>query len=90
MRHPYPNSDADESMALLLIGWIVADLARAERMLALTGLTPDDLRAGLGNRVTLCALMDFVINHEPDLIACAEALEVRPADIIAVRGRIGR
>ena len=88
MSAPYPISEADETLALRLIGWIVSDATRAERMLALTGLTPQDLRESLGNRGTLSALMDFVINHEPDLIACADALEVRPADLVAARERI--
>jgi hypothetical protein len=88
MSADYPISDADETLALHLIGWIVADTARADRMLALTGLTPADLRDSLGNRATLAALMDFVINHEPDLIACAQALDVKPAALVAARGRI--
>ena len=89
MSPPYPIAEADETLALRLIGWIVADAPSAERMLALTGLTPDDLRTSLGNSGTLCALMDFVINHEPDLLACADALAVKPATLVAARARIG-
>lgn len=88
MSLPYPISESDETLALRLIGWIVSDVTRADRMLALTGLTPQDLRDSLGNRGTLCALMDFVINHEPDLIACAQALEEAPAALVAARERI--
>ncbi len=88
MSLPYPISESDETLALRLIGWIVSDGTRAERMLALTGLTPQDLRDSLDNRGTLSALMDFVINHEPDLIACAQALEVKPAVLVAARERI--
>jgi hypothetical protein len=88
MSADYPINDADETLALRLIGWIVADMARADRMLALTGLAPDDLRDSLSHRATLAALMDFVINHEPDLIACADALEVKPAALVAARRRI--
>ncbi|MCW2349270.1 outer membrane protein TolC [Sphingobium sp. B11D3D] len=77
-------------MALRLVGWIVADSVRAERMLSLTGLEPDALRQALTDPATLGALMDFVINHEPDLLACAEALEVAPADLVAARERLGR
>jgi hypothetical protein len=89
MSTDYPISEADETSALQLVGWIVSDSVRADRMLGLTGLTPDDLRGALGDRATLGALMDFVINHEPDLLACAEALGVTPAALVAVRGRIG-
>ena len=86
----YPIDQADETLALRLIGWIVSDVARADRMVALTGLSPDDLRASLGEPAVLVALMDFVINHEPDLVACADALGVAPADLVAARERIGR
>jgi hypothetical protein len=85
----YPISEADETVALRLIGWVVADSARADRMLSLTGLDPDALRTALGDPATLGALMDFVINHEPDLVACAQALDLAPAALVAVRGRIG-
>ncbi|MBN8830936.1 MAG: DUF3572 domain-containing protein [Sphingomonadales bacterium] len=90
MSASYPIDQADETLALRLIGWIVSDVARADRMVALTGLSPDDLRTSLGEPAVLVALMDFVINHEPDLVACAEALGVAPANLVAARERIGR
>lgn len=85
----YPIREADETLALRLVGWIVADSARAERMLGLTGLDSASLRAGLSDPATLGALMDFVLNHEPDLLACAQALDVKPADLAGARERIG-
>jgi hypothetical protein len=90
MSAEYPNDEADETLALRLIGWIVADSARADRMLALTGLDPDALRQSLAEPATQGALMDFVINHEPDLMACAAELAVDPAALVAARGRLGR
>lgn len=74
-----------ETLALDALGWLLADHRRAERLLALTGLTPDALRAGLGNRAMLGAVLDFLCAHEPDLIAAAEALAVAPAELAAVR-----
>lgn len=89
MSTDYPIGEADETLALRLVGWIVSDSVRADRMLSLTGLTPDDLRGALSDPATLGALMDFVINHEPDLIACAQDLGVTPVSLVSVRGRIG-
>jgi len=88
MSMDYPISEADETLALRLVGWIVSDSVRADRMLALTGLAPDDLRESLGHPATLGALMDFVIGHEPDLLACAQDLEVPPGALIATRRRL--
>lgn len=88
MTSEYPINEADETLALQVVGWIVADQDRASRMLALTGLDASALRAGLSERGTLTALMDFAINHEPDLLACAEEIGVSPTRIVAARERI--
>jgi hypothetical protein len=75
-----PKSPADpEALALAALGWLLADEARADRLLSLTGLTPDALRGGLGDRAVLGAVLEFLTAHEPDLIAAAEALGVEPA-----------
>ena len=50
-------------------------------MLALTGLTPDALREGLGNRAVLGAVLEFLAGHEADLVAAAIALDLPPQDI---------
>ena len=71
-----------------MLGWILSDSRRAERLLALTGLSPAELRAGLGDARTLRALLDFLLDHEPDLLACAEALGVPPQRIVAARAAI--
>ncbi len=64
---------------------MLTDGERAERFLALTGLTPDALRAGLQDPALLVAVFDFLANHEADLVAAADALEITPATLIAAR-----
>ena len=68
---------------------MLGDGARAERLLGLTGLTPDELRAGLGDVAVLGAVLDFLRAHEPDLVAAAEALGVSPGDLASARERLG-
>ena len=68
---------------------MLSDEDRAGRLLALTGLTPDELRAGLGERAVLGAVLDFLCAHEPDLLAAAEALGVTPQALAAARDRLG-
>lgn len=86
------DSNADDAAALALscLGWTLSEGQRAERLLSLTGLTPSDLRSGLGNPRTLAAILAFLEAHEPDLIACAEALGVAPTQIVAARERLER
>ncbi len=72
-------------MALRALVWTLAEQARADRMLALTGLSGDDLRERAMEPAVLGALLGFLEAYEPDLIACAEALEVKPADLVQAR-----
>ena len=84
------NDDRAEALALSALGWALSDGQRAERLIALTGLTPHDLRARLGDRAVLAAILSFLEAHEPDLIACAEELEVKPAELVQARERLER
>jgi len=68
---------------------VLSDDSRAERLLALTGLTPETLRAGLGERATLGAVLDFLCGHEPDLLAAADALGIAPPELASARERLG-
>ncbi|MFN3510395.1 MAG: DUF3572 family protein, partial [Tsuneonella troitsensis] len=69
--------DAD-TLALSALGWVLADDDRAERLLSLTGLTPDVLRDNLTDRTTLAAVLEYLAGHEPDLLLAADALNVPP------------
>ncbi len=83
-----PDTNDPEALALSALGWCLSDQARAERLLALTGLTPDDLRARLGEQAVLAAILGFLEQHEPDLVACAEALGVSPSVLVDARRRL--
>ena len=79
-----PSASADP-VALLLdaLVWTLNDGPRAERFLALTGLSPDHLRAKASDPATLIALSRFLADHEPDLIGCTDALGVTPPELLA-------
>ena len=72
-----------EIIALEALGWVLTDQPRADRLLALTGLTPDVLRDGLGDRRVLAAVLEFLSGHEADLVAAAIALDLPPERIAA-------
>jgi hypothetical protein len=84
------NQDTNnpETVALAALGWALSEPARAQRLLALTGLEPADLRDRLGDPSLLAAILRFLEAHEPDLVACAEALDVAPADLVEARRRL--
>jgi len=58
---------------------------RAQRYLELTGLDADSLRDGLGDPMILASALEFLANHEPDLIRAAEALAVTPEELVAAK-----
>lgn len=84
MRDAETNVDA-AATALGALAWTVSDPARAQRLLAITGLDPADLRARAGEASVLAAVLGFLEAHEPDLIACAEAIDTTPAALVAAR-----
>lgn len=82
---PAHSPDDADALALKALGWVLTEDQRAERLLALTGLTPDILRERLTDRVVLAAVLDFLANHEPDLLLAADALGVDPQVLLAAR-----
>ena len=85
------QSPTDASiLALAALGWVLEDGDRAERFLSLTGLDPDTLRAGIGDAAVQGSVFEFLANHEPDLIRCAEALAVTPEELIAAHKELAQ
>ena len=84
------KSPADpQTLALAALGWVLSDEARADRLLSLTGLTPEALREGLANPAMLGAVLEFLKGHEPDLLAAADALGVEPSQLVAAARELG-
>jgi hypothetical protein len=81
---PSPALDP-QALALSALGWVLTDEDRAARLLALTGLTPDALRDGLGDPAVLGAVLEFLCGHEADLVLAAHELGVEPRVLAAAR-----
>ncbi len=73
------------ALALVALATAVSDERRARRFLDLTGIGTDELRARAGDRELLAALIRFLEAYEPDLIAVAEAMDVKPEALVAAR-----
>jgi hypothetical protein len=84
----HPNDPA--TIALSALAATLTDERRAERFLSITGLSPEIIRGALDDRHTLAACLAFLENHEPDLIAVAEAIGERPEALIAARAELER
>jgi len=71
------------ALALGALTFVLSDPIRTDRFLALTGLTGDTLRARINEPSVLCAVLEFLANHEADLVAAASALDIPPATLAA-------
>ena len=76
------------TLALNALVWTLGDDDRAGRLLAVTGLDADDLRARLSDPAVLGASLAFLLANETDLIACADALGVRPTVLADAAGKL--
>lgn len=85
MRRPDTNAEPADALALRALAWTLAEQDRAERLVALTGLDPADLRTRLREPAVLAASLAFLEAHEPDLVACAAAIEVAPEALVRAR-----
>ena len=81
-----PNDSV--AIALSALAATLTDERRAERFLAITGLSPDGIRNALGDRRTLAACLAFLESHEPDLLAVAEVIGEKPETLIAARAEL--
>lgn len=71
--------------ALHCLVWILNDPDRAQRLLSLNGLTPDQLRAGTQDPAIMAEILNFLESHEPDLIAAAHAIGTTPEQLISAK-----
>ncbi len=72
------------------MAWTLSEPDRAQRLLDVTGLDPDDLRTRAGESAVLAAVMGFLEAHQPDLLACADELEVAPEALVAAHEELDR
>ncbi len=72
------DRDAAVAIAAQAVAFLAADDDRLGRFLALTGLSPTELKAGLGQPAFLGAVLDHLLGDEALLLAFAESVEIAP------------
>jgi len=77
-----------EAVALQALVWTISEPSRASRLLDTTGLDVSELRARAAEPSLLAAVLNFLEAHEPDLVACADQLEITPAALVAARAEL--
>lgn len=74
-----------ETLALSALAATLTDERRARRFLDLSGIDTEELRLRAAEPALLAAVLRFLEAHEPDLIDVADAMGVKPAELVAAR-----
>jgi hypothetical protein len=81
MANPRRTNERAEEIAVAALGFIAADPALLTRFLSITGIEPQAIRDAAGEPGFLAGVLQFVIAHEPTLIAFAESADIEPASV---------
>lgn len=74
-----------ETMALLMVQFLLDDDERTDGLFDTTGLSPDDLRSGLTDAAFLGGVMDYLLGREDLLVVFCEEQNIDPTMPLRVR-----
>jgi hypothetical protein len=72
-----------EETAAAVLGWLASEPDIFQRFLALSGVTPDQIRHAISDPGFLAGMIDFIMGHEPTLLAFCEATGTKPETVVA-------
>ena len=73
------SKDDAETIALQVLAFLLADDTQSSRFLALTGITPDDLRQGATSPEIQTAAFDYILSDEGLLLTFCQQAGIDPA-----------
>jgi hypothetical protein len=71
-----------EAMAIVALGYIAADPTLLPRFLAITGIEAQAIRNAAREPGFLAGVLQFIVAHEPTLMAFAENAAIEPAAVL--------
>jgi len=72
-----------EETAGAILGWLANEPDMLGRFLALSGVQPNQLRNAVNDPGFLAGMIDFLMGHEPTLLAFCEATGTKPETVAA-------
>jgi hypothetical protein len=81
--------EAAEALAIQALTFVGRDPTELGRFLALTGIGPAELRQVAHEPGFLVGVFDYILGHEPTLIAFAEDAGLQPFDVALAREVLG-
>ena len=77
-----PGAQDAEATAVAILGWLAGEPELLSRVLSLTGVAPSDVRGAMNDPGFLAGLVDFLMSHEPTLLAFSAATGVKPEAVV--------
>ena len=77
-----------ESIGVTALSFIAADPELLSRFLAITGIEPAQIRQAATEPGFLAGVLDFVLAHEPTLLAFASSNDLDPTAILKARQQL--
>ena len=87
-RVPKTSPDA-ATVALQAVAHIAGDEGLLDRFIALSGCDADSLRQRLNDPAFLSAVLDFLLQHEPDLLAFCDVSGLTPDTVVESQQQLG-
>lgn len=75
-------TEAAEATAVTILGWLAGEPELLSRFLALTGVSPSEVRTAVKDTGFLAGIVDFLMSHEPDLLAFCDATGTKPEAVV--------
>jgi hypothetical protein len=72
-----------EGTAAAVLGWLASEPEMLGRFLALSGLQANQMRHAVSDPGFLAGMIDFLMGHEPTLLAFCEATGIKPETVAA-------
>jgi hypothetical protein len=72
-----------EEIAGTVLGWLAGEPDMLSRFMALSGMQPQQLRYAVNDPQFLAGMIDFLMAHEPTLMAFCEATGTKPEAVAA-------
>ena len=84
------SPDTASELAVKALTFVAADRILFDRLLNVTGLDVASIRRAAATPGFLPGVLDFILAHEPTLIAFAEGAGVDPASVVSARHALGQ
>lgn len=82
-KSPKKSAVDPQETAIAVLGWLASEPDMFSRFLALSGIQPAQVRDAVNDPGFLAGMLDFLMNHEPTLIAFCTATGTAPESVMA-------